>query len=595
MRFRFLDLRLSLLAALMCAACLAPSFARASGRARTIPSDSTVEITLTPWVEDLPRAGMLPVTVNIANRSAHDHTWEFTSHENRYGAGGMSGHFEISVPAGGTASGTFLINTLPESDPEGRDYKNVVINVAGPGVVMGGNVYLNATASRRSGGPVRAVLSPYVALSEQFDRSYGTTFKSTLDSQMHLQWLGDTVTMAQAPLDWRGYTGFNGLWMMDGEWSALSEAQRQALLTWVGTGGAVSIVAADATASKPALPEGLAWADHSLHYGLGSMSWVQGLVAEAAVTGVKNLRSSQSAWFAGGLSTLIPPLTLQGTLIFSFILVFGVVVGPLNLFWFARGANRPRLFWTTPLISFAGAAVLVAVMLLQDGTGGSGARVLLATLLPQQKQMVVVQEQFSKTGVLLGHAFDLPDHEATWLTPLHVAKRTGSGIRGEEEDMRENRSYELTGRHASGTWFASRAVQSQMLQSVRLNRGGIELKEGTAPSVVSSLGTPLARLYVMDGHQKLWTADQVAVGQRSTLKEASREEFEQWLEKTVKIHMGGLLRARLNASMPQEGPWFLAEASETAKIALPTLSSIRWIHDSAFVAGPAALETPSTR
>ncbi|MDB6138963.1 MAG: hypothetical protein JWO94_2035, partial [Verrucomicrobiaceae bacterium] len=309
---------------------------------------------------------------------------------------------------------------------------------------------------------------------------------------------------------------------------------------------------------------------------------VRGLPAKMVVRQL----SAQPASASERLSALVAPLTLRGPLIFSFILVFGILVGPVNLFWFARGRNRPRLFWTTPLISFAGSAVLVVIMLMQDGTGGAGARVLLATTLPQQKQMVVLQEQFSKTGVLLNRAFELPEHDSTWLVPLPVIHTVASAYSGSGE-REEKRSYELAGQRASGGWFASRAVQGQLLQSVRLNRGGIDLQEGASPTAISSLGTSLTRLYVMDRQKKMWTAENVATGQRITLSPVSREAFEAWLRSSVKTHMGGFLRAQVDAGIPAAGPWFFAEAAAPERIAVPTLNSIRWEHDRAYLIGPA--------
>jgi len=102
---------------------------------------------------------------------------------------------------------------------------------------------------------------------------------------------------------------------------------------------------------------------------------------------------------------LVGQVRLQSGLIFGFILIFALVVGPLNLFVFASGKNRPRLFWTTPLISLIGAGLLAALMIVQDGFGGTGARTTLAVLLPQDKKMAVIQEQVSRTGILLGQPF----------------------------------------------------------------------------------------------------------------------------------------------------------------------------------------------
>jgi amino acid transporter len=106
-----------------------------------------------------------------------------------------------------------------------------------------------------------------------------------------------------------------------------------------------------------------------------------------------------------------------------FITAFAAIVGPLNLYWLAGGARRHRLFWTTPLISLAASLLLVVVILLQDGFGGVGKRVLLTYILPGEKKAVVLQEQVTRTGVLLGREFDV--QEDVFLTPLLVPTRGG--------------------------------------------------------------------------------------------------------------------------------------------------------------------------
>ncbi len=570
----------------------------AGGKSRTMASDPSVEITVTPWIENVPRQGMMPVAVRVVNRSAQERAWEFIAKQNDYRAGELTGHFGMRVPAGATVNGMFLVNVFPDRDT-GYSYKNVSINVSGPSVPFGLGVTLNASSgARSSGGSTPAKQSPYIVISDQFDQAHRKTFKGVVEDQMHLQWQGDTVSMAQAPLDWRGYTSLAQLWLMDSEWNALSEAQRQALLTWVGAGGKVFMVVPTPD-THPTLPQGLAW-NEGLRHGGGSISLVPSLkIGDAVASSIKTQTSKPEVTLKRDkgqdrLSELVPPLTLRGKLIFCFILVFGVMVGPVNLFYFARGNNRPRLFWTTPLISFSGAAVLVAVMFLQDGTGGTGARVLLATMLPQQKQMVVLQEQYSKTGVLLGRSFDLPEHESTWLMPLPTIYLTKARYGGNEE-RQEKRSYDQNDIHASGGWFSSRAIQSQLLQSVRLNRGGIDLKEGEKPTVISSLASPLSHLYVMDSKQQMWEAEKVATGQSIALKPVSREQFNKWLQSSAQASMGDLMRSRMEADIPASGPWFFAQAAEPARLAIPTLNSIRWDHDRAFITGPASIDSAAAK
>ena len=79
-------------------------------------------------------------------------------------------------------------------------------------------------------------------------------------------------------------------------------------------------------------------------------------------------------------------ISLNAPLLIGFILVFAVLVGPVNLFWLADASRRHRLFWSTPLISVAASLLLVGVIALQDGFGGSGERVMATLLVPDEQE-----------------------------------------------------------------------------------------------------------------------------------------------------------------------------------------------------------------
>ena len=75
-----------------------------------------------------------------------------------------------------------------------------------------------------------------------------------------------------------------------------------------------------------------------------------------------------------------PPSESKTAHIVFFILVliaFGILVGPVNLFVFAKSGQRHRLFITTPIISVGASLLLIVLILFQDGFGGRGSRLLL--------------------------------------------------------------------------------------------------------------------------------------------------------------------------------------------------------------------------
>ena len=96
------------------------------------------------------------------------------------------------------------------------------------------------------------------------------------------------------------------------------------------------------------------------------------------------------------------------------IVVFGILVGPINLFVFCRGVNRARLLWVTPLLSLAASVFLMAIYFLSEGIGSHGIYYRVTQLAPDGKFAVESQVSASITGMLMSHEFNFA--EPAWLT-----------------------------------------------------------------------------------------------------------------------------------------------------------------------------------
>src|SRR5690606_21574539 len=93
--------------------------------------------------------------------------------------------------------------------------------------------------------------------------------------------------------------------------------------------------------------------------------------------------SPRQASIASDFSTSWPLQQSYGSQEFRYglfigvLVLFAIIVGPVNLFVFAKVGKRHRLFITTPIISLATSLLLVGLIILQDGFGGSGFRRVL--------------------------------------------------------------------------------------------------------------------------------------------------------------------------------------------------------------------------
>jgi hypothetical protein len=407
----------------------------------------------------------------------------------------------------------------------------------------------------------------------------------------HSELDGSEVDMASAPEDWRGYSGLEQLWMAESEWLAMRPAAKAAMLDWVAMGGRVYVLASESTEARAQQLGMPPLVGDVRRHGAGDIVLMEAKdgtlsifamtreVHRADASGLRShLDGYDKKW---GLRELAGELSLKAGLIFGFIAIFGILVGPVNLFWLAPAGRRQRMFWTTPLLSLGGSLVLLAIMVLQDGIGGNGARLTLGILQPEQKRLAIMQEQVSRSGVLLGRAF--PIGEPGWMQPLELARP------GYANPMREARhEYTETETMRRGDWFSSRSVQAHLLETVRPSRAAIEVfpaaAVGEAPSVLSNLESSLKVLFIVDDAKQVWRAEDVGTGEKKATKRSSRAELDAWLLNGPARHAGPVIAATMAELGKQTGCAF-AELADASKFAVPTLSSIRWTDDHAIVAG----------
>lgn len=573
---------------------LLTSFTAHAGITHEVPTDNTVDITLKCWLQHCPPIGMVEFQVQVDNLSSSAGVWTVSSTDSNYGLGSVKSTAVIPAQGKSVSQARLLVPLAEEGMNGPTYYKNMMVQFTGPGVLMGGTYRLPPPAW--SSTPSRSAKErlPFLAVSttvlQEFP-SLPTDLESTSYICAHT-----TGEAANAPEDWCGYSGLSTWLLSTLEWSRQSAEQRAATLDWVSLGGQLMLQVATEN-SLPATIAGKPVETKSrLTHGLGEIVLLRNKTAVIKEVNEHLMRYRNSTteellettdrqkW---PLAEQVGQVPLNDLLIFLFVLSFAVVVGPLNLFVFASGKNRPRLFWTTPLISLIGASLLAVLMIVQDGFGGTGARTTLAILLPQEKKMALVQEQVARTGILWNSTFAKP--QETWMLPMNIPSATSFGGPSGRTVYRVRRNLQLTyhesATEAWGSWFSSRSVQAHLLTSAQLHRGGIEFTPGEPPSIVSSMSTPMTIVFVKDDKNQFWKAEQVRTGVRTPLIKTEEKAYTLWLKKQVHDHASLLLKERVGTCQ-RSNAWIMAEAAEPARLALPTLSSVQWKHDRAFIAGP---------
>ena len=568
-------------------ACVASRPARAREFEVPTSPESRVHIRIKSWLDACPPNGCAPLLVKIANESARGGTW--TTHDGY--ETGAANSFTFSVEAGKTAE--IVIHPVVGMGRSGSSmWRSMNFTVSGPGVRAHSDILQHPDTLRSSAtkdsmpflGVSREVARDiWTPLSEFFEKAAGgpRSFDAT------------KLDMSAAPEDWRGYSGLMRLWITDGEWSAMSTAAKGAMMEWIALGGELTVFCQDVSEARLAtlkIPAADATGRRSV--GAGSVKVTardpKSVAAErlakmaAPDAEVASMPQQLEGYSGFKLIDRVGRPHLRAGLIFGFIAIFGTLVGPLNILWFSGHGRRQRIFWVTPLLSLAGSGLLIMLMIFQDGIGGDGARRVLALMLPSQNKLAIVQEQVSRTGVLLGRSFS---HDGpSWMQDVNID--SGSSAYTPRQARHRALAEDAAGR--AGDWFESRSVQAQVLKSVRASREQIELfpsSPGKPPSVLSSVSMPLTRVFIVDEKRQVWQAEKVGTGEKKEMKPATVDDLNRWLHSQGVAEAGPLISSAIRQVRFSAGVAF-AESPDAARVAVKTLGSIRWNDDRVIFAGP---------
>ena len=535
----------------------APGFAPGSG----------IEMKITNFYENIPPRGFLPLRVEVKNDSNSAHTWQFQTAHSQSGRGSMRSVYALRVDA--KSARTFDLPVPLQSETAGGSrYSNLQISISG---------YATARAESRENS-VGGGSSPteFLGMGEALAVKNWGPLREKLEKKKTVSLDGTALDPNLLPTDWRGLAGFEVIIFSDAEWRRIPAAQRNALQDWVVQGGRLILCHADATA-----PADLPAAGKS---GCGSITlWPLGDDFLDRVQTTLSGNRFDEAWrnytwqwkLAQEVGRPEPPQAL----IMIFVLVFAVVIGPLNFLVFAPVGKRHRLFWTTPVISLVSSAIMGAFIVLSEGFGGSGQRFAVQLSLPDLQKSVLWQEQVSRTGVLSSGAFVLK--EPALLLPIGL-QRAASGNTASSE---RGKSYSLDGATWSGDWFRSRTTQAQVLTTVDAARTRLQvtLDDAGKPTAVSSFATELKELWYFDMTGKPWRAARMQPGEKRPLEPATTEAFAAWW-KAMLEPAGGVTRDRAEKFYAKEGSGKFFASCENPGL-LSSLPSIRWKNNDALILG----------
>ncbi len=524
------------------------------------------------------RQGSLPFRITIRNNSGEDREWTVTFEEGNYGRMlSTKSVFQIPVENGSEVVREVSFPFAPAF--LSSDYRNLSLSVDAPGL---------SPESPNSGPPgVQTNQSfPTLAISKPLARrSLAKLDELVRQENSANPTFAKPYETAHLPGSWLGYTGLDALLIDLPSWQSLSVIQRQALIAWVRLGGRADIYTdTNAPLFTLNLPGRRASPD-TQKISLGEirlLRWDGTELSDDIITGYRDLAERSRAFdqdfsTTWGLQKEFGIREFNPAIIFLLLVAFAILVAPINLFYLAGPGRRHRLFITTPLISIVTCLVIVVVILVIDGVGGRGIRVVIADLQPSPGEMrlYLSQEQISRTGVMINTGFK-QDAEYD-INPVNLPP---GGFNPFSRNNRNSTNYEFSQGEFRGGLFQSRSEQAFSIRSVEATRARVELQypDGSAgpPTLISNLSQSLSHLLYVDQTGEFWISPPglIAPGARVTLEKAPGNHWPAWM-KDPESSLSETLRRQVGALKGDRNRFFaLPTASE--EFALPTHPAIEW-------------------
>ena len=542
------------------------------------------------------RQGALPYRITIRNNTGKDRIWNVEFREGNPGRPlSTASSYRIAVENGSEVQREIAFQFAPSFLAYGN-YRNLNVSVSSPGL---------PTESRNQSEQINEDFPALVMTEPLARRSLARLDDLVRKENTGNAFFAKSAEASYFPTDWKGYAGIEALLIDLGSWQALSLAQRQALLAWVRLGGRLDVYAeTEISFSQLKLPvDPGETIGNSLPFSLGEvrlMKWDGRELPDNLTNQYRSLPSRAetldndfvSNW---NLQKAFGTKAFNPTLVFILLLVFAVLVAPVNLFYLAKPGRRHRLFITTPIISVATCLLVIVLILFIDGIGGRGIRTVLADLQPSRDEMrlYLTQEQISRTGVMVNTGFKSErDYD---ISPVRLPT---SNFNPFSSGSNRNTTFEINDGNYIGGFFPSRSEQAFSIRSVEATRSRIELTSpgsaGNPPALTSNLAQAIADLIYMDGSGEVWTTPtgtSVAPGGSIPLEKANETSLPEWLKSGTSQFSPSLQRNI--ESLRSDRNRFFARLEAGDALALPTHQRIKWESTNLILTGTAVARIAS--
>ena len=321
---------------------------------------------------------------------------------------------------------------------------------------------------------------------------------------------------------WLAYTRFDAVILRDSDLATLTPAARDALTRYAEAGGTVAIFGhAEPPATWRAFENSPATKSfRRFHAGFGrwlnlSAPDTRSLTSDQRRVLIDSAAHSRAPWAterdAATANNDWPVVEDHGVPLrglVAILLVFVILIGPVNVYVLSRRNRRIWLLWTIPAISAVTCLLVFGYSFISEGFTPS-VRLEGITLLDQNTHRATSLGRTAFYAPLtpgdgLRFSYD------TEVTPF-LNKSSGQGG-GRDLDFSQIQNLR------SG-WITARVPTHFLLRKseTRRERLDVEFAPDGTPTVVNGLGAEIVSLTLADPKGRIWTGEKLAAGQKTRL------------------------------------------------------------------------------
>lgn len=365
------------------------------------------------------------------------------------------------------------------------------------------------------------------------------SFRTSDGQEYHYEHLHTFSPYGQEELNdwssnWLAYTCVDGIVVRGGKLNDVAESVRNALFQYVECGGTLVVVGsttaipeawqktteklADMTGYSPGFGRCLVVKNETIEK-WEPKQWAP--IVDAINSSAGPFMSQHDMYSANSIFTVVESFGIPVRGLFMVMLIFAVVIGPVNMYLLGRTKRRIWLLWTVPVISLATCVAVFLYMYSVEGWFGHS-RTEGFTVLDEARNRassVGWTAFYSPLTPYDGLHFD----QGTELSPQISDDREEWGPYGRRRQQAKHRTVDWTNdQHLQTGWVSARLPMHFKFRRSehRLERLVVN-KEAGGHTVTNGLKGRIKRLWVADEKGVIATAENISPGSTATLSKTA--------------------------------------------------------------------------